>query len=154
MMTSRFVVLAFAALAANIIALNVANSVHAADMTFQFINDTDRPLNLKLFSRGESLQIWPAKTKAYSVRPVAEIQQLKISCTEGESICWGAWMTVQSVSGQISGSQRSTSTFTILGGVGERGIRDCPACCQVCKEDALAPVVKLNTGSNMGSDVR
>ncbi len=126
----------------------------AADMTFQFINDTDRALNMKLFSRGDSLQIWPSKSKAYSIRPNPEVQQLKISCTEGESICWGAWMTMQSVSGQITGSERSTSTMTSQVGVGQRGMRECKSCCHICKEGALTPVVKLNTSASVGPDVR
>jgi hypothetical protein len=140
--------------AACVLALGVAGHATAADMMFQFVNDTDRPVNLKLFSRGESLQIWPAKSKAYSLRPDPAIQQLKISCTEGENICWGTWMTVQSVSGQITGSQRATSTSTTQAGVGERGTRDCPSCCHVCKDGAVAPAVKLNNSSAMGPDVR
>jgi hypothetical protein len=136
------------------ISLGTANLTFAAEITFQFVNDTDRGLNLKLFSRGESLQIWPGRSKAYSLRPDSAVQQLKIRCTEGESICWGAWMTLQSVSGQISGSGRSTSIFKTQAGVGERGTRDCPSCCQVCKDGATGPIVKLSNSIAVGPDVR
>jgi hypothetical protein len=144
----------FSVSALTAISLGTANPTLAAEITFQFINDTDRPLNLKLFSRGDSLQIWPAKTKAYSLRPDSAVQQLKISCKEGENICWGAWMTLQSVSGQLSGSERSTSTFKTQAGVGERGTRDCPSCCQVCKDGATGPIVKLSNSIAVGPDVR
>lgn len=144
----------FIASAATMIWLGMTNQAFAADITFQFINDTNRSLNLKLFSRGESLQIWPARTKAYSLRPDSAVQQLKISCKEGENICWGAWMTVQSVSGQISGSERSTSTFKTQAGVGERGTLDCPSCCQVCKAGGMGPIVKLSNSIAVGPDVR
>jgi hypothetical protein len=118
-----------------------------ADVTFQFINDTGRALNLKIFSRGESRQQWPALSKAFSVRPAAEVQQLRINCTVGESVCWGAWATVQSVSGEMQGTNgRATRTSTFNIGVGQRGSRDCPQCCQVCKADSAMPIVKLGGG--------
>jgi hypothetical protein len=153
MMIVRAVVLAFATLAMSV-SVGLGSHALAADMTFQFVNDTDRPLNLKLFSRGESLQMWPAKSKAYSLRPDTATQQLKISCTEGENICWGAWMTVQSVSGQMAGSQRATSNYKTQAGVGERGTRECADCCKVCKEGAVVAPVKLNNSIAVGPDVR
>ena len=116
----------------------------AAEMTFQLVNDTDRPLNLKLFSKSESHQQWPSKTKAFSVRPDAAVQQIKITCEAGEQICWGAWMTVQSVGGEAgAGGQRATSTARYTAGAGERGQRSCANCCHVCKDGVLTPAMKL-----------
>ena len=116
----------------------------AAEMTFQLVNDTERALNLKLFSRSESRQQWPSKTKAFSIKPDSAVQQLKITCEEGEQVCWGAWMTVQSVSGEIgSGGQRETRTSTYSTGVGERGQRTCERCCHICKDGALTPATTL-----------
>lgn len=119
--------------------------VAAAEMTFQLINDSDRPLSLKLFSRAESHQQWPSKTKAYSIRPDAAVQQLKITCEEGEEICWGAWVTVQEVSGEMQGTdgKRSTRTTRYTAGTGERGTRPCERCCHICKDGALTPVSAL-----------
>ncbi len=131
-----------------------ATAVGAAEMTFQFVNGTERALNLKLFSRGESLRQWPARTKAYSLRPDSAVQQLKVSCDEGEPICWGAWLTVQSVSGEVIGGQRNTRTGTVSAGVGERGIRDCPTCCHVCKDGTVTPPTSVRLSSATGSDVR
>lgn len=118
----------------------------AADMTFQLINDTERSLNLKLFSRGESLQQWPSKTKAYSIMPGSEIQKIKITCEAGEQICWGAWMVTQSVSGEVvgpAGERRQTRTAHISYGVGERAQRPCARCCQVCTEGALVATATI-----------
>ncbi len=130
-------------------------SARAAELTFQLVNDTDRALSLKLFSRGESSRQWPAKTKAYSVRPDTAVQQLKIKCDEGEPICWGAWVTVQSVTGGLSSSgQRDTRTSTYQIGVGERGMIDCPTCCHVCKDGAITPVFGLRNSSAQTPDVR
>jgi hypothetical protein len=127
----------------------------SAEVTFQFVNDTSRALNLKLFSRGESLTQWPAKTKAYSLRPAEAVQQLKIKCVEGENICWGAWATVQSVSGEMMGtSGRSTSVSTMVAGVGEKGIRECADCCHVCKPGLLTPAKRLSVSSAVGPQVR
>ena len=118
----------------------------AAELTFQLINDTERAMNMKLFSRGESLQQWPSKTKAYSMRPGTEVQQVKITCDEGEKICWGAWIVTQSASGDIvgpGGERRERMTARISYGVGERGVRPCPRCCHVCKDGAHTPAATL-----------
>ena len=134
----------FAAMA--IICLNMfCIPVMAAEMTFQLVNDSDRALNFKLFSRGESRQQWPAKTKAFSVKPDSAVQQIKITCEEGEQICWGAWMTVQTVSGEMVGASgaRATRTSTHSTGAGERGQRNCEHCCHICKDGALVPATTL-----------
>ena len=117
----------------------------AAEMTFQFVNNTDRALNVKLFSRADSHQQWPSKTKAYSLRPDDATQQLKISCEEGEQICWGAWATVQTVGNEVTGpnGQRATRTSKYSSGVGERGLRTCERCCHVCKPGELTPIATL-----------
>lgn len=126
--------------------LQIPVSVHAAEVTFQLINDTQRALNLKVFSRGESKRVWPAQSKAYSLRPNEAMQQLKIDCTEGEKICWGAWATQRVVHGAITGSQRPTQTFTKQYGAGERGLREAEYACTICKDGALARVVKISAG--------
>lgn len=122
-----------------------SNSGIAAEMTFQFINNTDRQLNVKLFSRAESHQQWPSKTKAYSLRPDEAPQQLKITCEEGEQICWGAWATAQTVGNEIIGpnGQRATRTSKYSTGAGERGLRTCERCCHICKPGDLTPIAKL-----------
>lgn len=118
----------------------------AAEMTFQLINDTERPLNLKFFSRAESRQEWPSKTKAYSVKPDSAVQQIKLTCEEGEQICWGAWMTTQRISGEINGAagQRATQTSKSSTGAGERGLRTCERCCHICKDGAVTPATTLH----------
>ena len=116
----------------------------ASEMTFQLINDSERSLNLKLFSRSDSRQQWPSKTKAFSVKPDAARQAIKITCEEGEQICWGAWMTVQNVSGEVGSSgARATHTTKFTFGAGERGQRSCERCCHICKDGAITPVIKM-----------
>jgi len=116
----------------------------AAEMSFQVINDTDRPLNMKLFSRGESRQQWPSKTRAYSIRPDAAVQQITITCEEGEQVCWGAWLTVQTESGEVNNAgKRDTRTTQRRAGAGENGQRSCTSCCHVCKNGTQTPVAYL-----------
>lgn len=117
----------------------------AAEMTFELINDTERPLNLKFFSRAESRQEWPSKTKAYSVKPDSATQQIKLTCEVGEQICWGAWMTTQTISGEMVGAagQRATRTSKYMAGAGERGLRTCERCCHICQDGATARVATL-----------
>jgi hypothetical protein len=129
-----------------LLASALATPAPAAEMTYQVINDSDRPLNLKLFARDDSHQQWPSRTKAFSVRPDPAIQQLKITCTEGQQICWGVWMTVQVASGEVVGStgQRARRyTTTYVGGAGERGTRPCRSCCNICRDGAVTPAFRL-----------
>ena len=131
----------------------MATSSSAAEMTFQLINNTDRTLNLKLFSNGESHAQWPSKTRAYAVKPDATaVQQLKITCNEGEQICWGAWMKVETVSGQVgAGGQRDTRAYKYTWGAGDRGINPCTSCCHVCKDGTLTPVRRLQDASEISA---
>ena len=127
----------------------------AAEMTFQMVNNTDRALSMKLFSRGESKQVWPGNTRAYSLRPDTAIQRVKITCQEGEPICWGAWEVVASTRGEIgSGGQRATSVMKMVAGVGDRGLRECDKCCHVCQDGTMTPPVLVSTSSNVGADVK
>lgn len=129
--------------------------VGAAEMTFQLVNNTDRAMNLKLFSRGESKQVWPGQTRAYSLRPDAAVQQLKIDCTEGESICWGAWEKLVSEKGEIGNSgRRTTHHISVQTGVGERGTRDCKNCCHICQNGFVVPPVGVKMSSDTGVDVK
>jgi formate hydrogenlyase subunit 6/NADH:ubiquinone oxidoreductase subunit I len=109
-------------------------------------------LNLKLFSNGESHEQWPSKTRAFAIKPDPEVQQVKISCIEGEQICWGAWMTVQEVSGEVgAGGHRNTKTYKINWGVGERGVRTCSYCCDVCKDGMLSRVMRLGDAKEINA---
>lgn len=127
----------------------------AAEMTFQMVNNTDRALSMKLFSRGESKQVWPGRTRAYSLQPDTAVQRVKITCEEGESICWGAWEIVTSVRGEIgSDGQRATSVRKMVIGVGDRGMRDCPKCCHVCQDGTMTPPISISTSINVGADVK
>ena len=121
----------------------------AADMTFQFLNDNERVVSVKLFSRADSHQEWPSKTKFYSVKPNAAVQQLKISCEQGEQICWGAWIVEQTESGEIGSSgQRTIRKAKHMFGVGERGTRVCEKCCHICTPGAVTPVAKFIDATN------
>ncbi len=127
----------------------------AAEMTFQLVNDAEWAVNMKLFSRGESHQEWPSKSKAFSLRPDSAVQQIKISCEAGEQICWGTWRTVQAVSGEVGGGgQRTTSTAKYQAGAGERGTRSCENCCHVCKDGAMVPVINLFAGASLRSGTK
>lgn len=122
----------------------VTSTSSAADMTVRLINNTERTMNLKLFSNGESHAQWPSKTRAYAIKPDSTEQHLKISCVEGEQICWGAWMDVQTVDGQIgAGGRRDTRSYKISWGAGQRGMNTCASCCNVCKDGSQTRLMKL-----------
>ncbi len=138
--TLAIIVLGFSAMAV---------TAQAADLTFQFINNNERPIHMKLFARGESQQEWPSKTKFYSIKPDTAVQQLKISCEEGAQICWGAWIVEYTESGEIGASgKRNVRSGKLMFGAGERGTRSCSHCCHVCKADGSTPIIKLDDSGN------
>ena len=115
----------------------------AADFTFQFVNDSERALSLKLFGRGTANREWPSKTKSYAVQPGTAVQELKVDCEEGEQVCWGAWTAAQNPSAIGGSGQREIRTTKYLSGAGDRGVRACTDCCYVCKDGTKSPVAKL-----------
>jgi hypothetical protein len=128
------------------IADNTANAgAKPGEVVFQIANNTQRSVAMKLFSRGESKQVWPSQSRAFSLRPDSAVQQLKFSCTEGENICWGAWFAATSESGEIHGDRRQTSHMKVQFGVGDRGMRDCQACCFVCKAGTMTHEYRIGT---------
>lgn len=129
--------------AALVLLLPSAIPAAAADFTFQFLNQTNDSIGLKLFSRGESKRHWPSKTRSYNVKPEGAVQELKIDCDEGEQICWGAWKGAAG-GGTVGGShQRLGGPSKSVAGVGDRGIEPCTDCCHVCKAGGKAPVAKI-----------
>lgn len=143
---SRF--FAFVVALCALVLAGLPRAVDAAEMTFQFINSSEHPISVKLFSRGESRQVWPSVSRAYSVRPDPAAQQLKVTCKAEEPVCWGAFLAITEESGPIGNGQRQTRNRTAQMGVGERGQRPCDECCHVCTDGKLVAPVKLNTRSD------
>jgi hypothetical protein len=115
----------------------------SAEMTFQLLNNTNGALSLKLFSRGESRQEWPSRTRAFTIRPDSTVQSLKVTCVEEEQICWGAWTTEETGAQTTLTGQRTAQLVTYSSGVGDRGQRSCEACCHICKAGAVTPVMSM-----------
>jgi len=108
---------AFAA-AALATAVTVASSAAAcaADVTFVIKNSHPNALEVELFSQDRS-HFWPGDNQVYYLDD-GEAKTLPLSCEQGETICYGAW---------ISGDK---GTYW---GVGSDGSETCEDCCYTCE---------------------
>jgi hypothetical protein len=91
-------------------------SAQSGEATFKFTNQAPNAIMVKLFSQNRSGWIWPAPDRHYNLDDDAE-HSFKISCQDGEKICYGA--------------SDSTNDATHWG-VGYKGTRNCQNCCIVC----------------------
>ncbi|MCC8931783.1 hypothetical protein MKJ03_01300 (plasmid) [Rhizobium sp. SSM4.3] len=93
----------------------VASPALAADVTFVMRNDHPNAVELELYSQDRN-HIWPGDNQVYYLDD-GETKQIPLSCEEGESICYGAW---------ISGDKQT------YWGVGPENAETCEDCCYTC----------------------
>ena len=106
--------LAAAAFAAT--ALLAASSFSlASDVTFAIKNSHPNALEVELYSQDRD-HVWPGNNQVYYLDD-GETKTMPLSCEEGETICYGAW---------ISGDK---GTYW---GVGPDNAETCDDCCYTC----------------------
>jgi hypothetical protein len=101
-------------LAALVLAL-AASSAGAADISFAIKNGHPNAMRVELYSQDRDY-VWPGDGKDFYLDD-GETKQLPISCDEGESICYGAW---------VDGDE---GTYW---GVGPGNKEKCDDCCYTC----------------------
>ncbi len=106
--------LAAAALALFSVA-GLAAPAAASDVTFVIRNDHPNALRVELYSQDRD-HVWPGGGQDYYLDD-GETKTMPLSCEEGETICYGAW---------IDGDQ---GTYW---GVGPGNTQDCDNCCYTC----------------------
>lgn len=87
----------------------------ASDVTFVIRNDHPNALRVELYSQDRD-HVWPGGGQDYYLDD-GETKTMPLSCEEGETICYGAW---------IDGDQ---GTYW---GVGPGNTQDCESCCYTC----------------------
>ena len=93
----------------------VASAAQADDVTFAIKNSHPNAMRVELYSQDRDY-VWPGEDKDYFLDD-GETKQLPISCNEGESICYGAW---------VDGDE---GTYW---GVGPGNTEKCEDCCYTC----------------------
>jgi hypothetical protein len=88
----------------------------AGSVTFVMNNHHPNAVEVQLYSQDRD-HVWPAPDEVYLLDD-GETKTMSLECDEGESICYGAW---------ISGDQ---STYW---GVGPNMTQDCDNCCYTCQ---------------------
>ncbi len=95
----------------------------ADEMTFFMKNDHPRAVVVELFGQDTGKQ-WPGNDKVYLLEKGGR-KSVTVDCSEGERICYGAW---------VNGDDR---TFW---GVGPDNDRACETCCSICVGKTTEPV--------------
>jgi hypothetical protein len=90
-------------------------SAQSGEATFKFTNNAPNKIMVKLFSQNRNWT-WPAPDRHYNLDDDAE-HSFKISCQDGEKICYG-------------GSETPDDAYHW--GVGLKGDQRCQNCCIVC----------------------
>ncbi|MDN5926738.1 MAG: hypothetical protein L0I29_06665 [Hyphomicrobiales bacterium] len=96
-----------------VLGLLTGGAACAADMGYVLQNEHSRSVAIELHAADRT---WPGGDQVYLLDP-GEIKAVKISCTPGERICYGAW---------INGDDR------VAFGVGPDNDRTCRNCCSIC----------------------
>ena len=101
--------------------LLLAPPASAADMAFFMKNWHARDVAVEL--HGEK-NVWPGGDQVYLLEGRSQ-KSVPIACTEGETICYGAWVFADD---------------RISFGVGPKNDRDCVDCCAVCVAKSTAAI--------------
>lgn len=88
----------------------------AGDVTITIRNSHPNAVELELYSQDRN-HIWPGNNQVYYLDD-GETKSVPLSCNEGETICYGAW---------ISGDK---GTYW---GVGPDNAETCDDCCYTCE---------------------
>ena len=107
---ARRAALAFVSVAA------LAAPSFAADVTFVMKNAHPNALEVELYSQDRD-HVWPGNGQVFYLDD-GETKTMPLSCEEGETICYGAW---------VSGDR---GTYW---GVGPDNTEDCDNCCYTCE---------------------
>lgn len=113
---NSFIARGLAAAAFAVAAVIAAPSVSlASDVTFVMKNSHPNALEVELYSQDRD-HVWPGGNQVYYLDD-GETKTMPLACEEGETICYGAW---------ISGDR---GTYW---GVGPDNSEDCDNCCYTC----------------------
>ncbi|MBN9073272.1 MAG: hypothetical protein J0H34_17090 [Rhizobiales bacterium] len=99
-------------------------SACGADLTFFMKNVAPRAVVVEFSSAAKGTR-WPGNDQVYLLEK-GEKKSVTISCEEGDSICYGAW---------VNGDD------TIVWGVGPDNDRFCETCCRICAHEKTEPIV-------------
>lgn len=104
------------AVAAILALVAAAGFAAAADVTFVMNNQHPNAVEVELYSQDRD-HVWPGGGEVYLLDD-GETREMSLACEEGESICYGAW---------LSGDQNS------YWGVGPGNAQKCDNCCYTCE---------------------
>jgi len=95
----------------------------AGDVTFVMKNSHTYAVELELYSQDRD-HVWPGSNQVYLLDD-GETKEVPLSCQDGESICYGAW---------VSGDK---GTYW---GTGPDNAEQCEDCCYTCEGGATEEI--------------
>jgi hypothetical protein len=107
--------------------LGTAAPAAADTITWRMKSFHPNAVHVKFYSMNRNHE-WPTRTTAYAIRDYKQ-NNMKISCVNGERICYGAY---------VVGNVNS------YWGVGNNPKRSCTSCCYVCRGNVTTTVFNLN----------
>lgn len=91
-------------------------SSSAGSLTFEMRSSHPNVVSLEFYSTTRSGLVWPGNGEVYLLED-SDVHNFKLSCRNGEQICYGAWVRNQSAS---------------YWGVGSGNENRCTSCCYTC----------------------
>jgi hypothetical protein len=98
------------------VAFGAAEAAAQQSLTFVIRNETNGVINYKLWSASRN-NVWPGADTMYGMDYKGDQRSTKISCIQGETICYGAWFRHDP---------------KITWGAGPTGKGRCSDCCYIC----------------------
>jgi hypothetical protein len=98
-----------------VLSAGFSGSANAGDVSFIMKNGHPNAVEVELYSQARD-HVWPGGDEVYLLDD-GESKEISLSCEEGESICYGAW---------ISGDE------TTYWGTGPNNAQKCDNCCYTC----------------------
>jgi hypothetical protein len=93
-----------------------AGQALADDVTFIMKNSHENAVEVELYSQDRK-HVWPGGNEVYYLDD-GDSKQIKLSCQQGETICYGAW---------VSGDKQT------YWGTGPNNKDSCEDCCYTCE---------------------
>lgn len=103
------------------------STAFAASMTWRLRAFDKHAVDVSFYSQNRKA-VWPGNGKVWTIKDY-KVHSLKLSCIEGEKICYGAW---------VRGASRE------YWGVGSGGKNACKGCCYTCQDGTQTPIINMN----------
>ncbi|MCA0406401.1 MAG: hypothetical protein LCH39_09665 [Proteobacteria bacterium] len=105
----------------------VSLSAQAGSMSWNIRAFDRHAVDVAFYSQNRKAE-WPGNGRVWTLKDY-KVHTLKLSCINGEKICYGAW---------VRGNDKR------YWGVGHHNRNKCVKCCFTCGDNVVTPIMNLN----------